>query len=668
MKSQALVHPKQGGWSRVEDDGYILHLDTPGDAALGFAASVMHGMDGYPRRLDPRWLYDGPGSDIYERITEQPEYYPMRTEDRLLAKNAGNIRDVVGDVAVVELGSGSSTKTRHILDAWTASGPTRYVPVDISSAAVGAACKQLAAAYPGLHIEGIASTYTRGVELVRDVGPRMVMFLGSTIGNLSPDETQGFLSMIADSLAPGDWFLLGVDLVKEVERLEAAYNDSAGYTAAFFHNLAARINSELGASIPTDAVRMVSYFNTDLSRVEMYLAFDRACELRVEPLKRTYRIAAGEMILAEISRKFHVEAVASNAARFDLSLEQRYVDEESPFAMLLFRRVASVPHPIPAEVRRLRQASTRLRELTTVLPGAAVDVDGCDFRALAASQERLLERIQSDPECWYDPPFQERPPPRPSRSPVGEMRYVPGGRSFMGADDGADFDGPRHPVELPAFCIGAAPVTNGEYLLFVLGGGYRDEALWSEEGLAALAAGLWVAPSHWVLRDGLWCARWFGRVVPLDPLRPVVMVSAWEAEAYARWVGKRLPSEAEWEKAAAWDAGIAMSRPWPWGDETAGPMTANLGLRVLEPTAVGSYPESRSFYGCHQMIGDVWEWTTSAADVYPGSGAPEKPGRILRGGSFATTTGVVSNTRREWADPSSRDRFSGFRLADCPAP
>jgi len=663
MKSRALVCPVQGGWSCVEEDGYILHLDTPGNAVLGFAASIVHGMDSDPRRLDPRWLYDGPGSDIYERITEQPEYYPTRTEDRILASNAEEIRATVGDIAVVELGSGSSTKTRHILDAWTSKGASRYVPIDISGDAVGAACKQLAVAYPDLHVEGIASTYSRGVELVSDLGPRMLMFLGSTIGNLSPDETQGFLEMISSSLAPGDWFLLGVDLVKETHRLEAAYNDNAGWTAAFFANLVARINSELGASLPGDAARMVSYFNTNLSRIEMYLAFDQECELRVEPLQRTFRIAAGEMILAEISRKFEVEAVASNAARFNLSLERRFVDAESPFAVLLFRRVAGGQDPVPEEDRRISQAKARLHELAEVLPDTAVDVDESSFMAIAASQERYLEAIQTCPDCRYAPPFQERPPPRPSRCPAGEMRYVPGGISWMGAED-AGFDGPRHQVDLPSYSIGAAPVTNGEYLLFVLEGGYDQRELWSDAGWLAKTEGGWVAPTHWVLRQGLWCADWFGRVVALDPLRPVVMVSGHEAMAYARWLGKRLPTEAEWEKAAAWDAGFATSRTWPWGESVAGPMSANLGMRVLEPTAVGSYPDARSFYGCHQMIGDVWEWTTSDADPYPGSEAASQEGKVLRGASFATATAAASTTRRETAAPAARGRFTGFRLAD----
>jgi L-histidine Nalpha-methyltransferase len=662
--SHPLVRPEQQGWRRVEEPGFLLHLDTPGNATLGFAASVLRGMEAYPRQFEPRWLYDSSGSEIYERITEQPEYYPTRTEDRLLARHADEIRSLVGDVAVVELGSGSSTKTRHILDAWVAQGPSRYVPIDISRAAVSDACSTLAEAYPTLQLEGIASTYARGVELIRDLGPRMVLFLGSTIGNMGPEETQTFLEMISDSLAPGDWFLLGVDLVKSTETLEAAYDDAAGWTASFFGNLAARINTELEATLPLEAVRMVSYYNVALSRVEMYLAFDEACELQVGPLKKRYRIAAGEQILAEISRKFEVENVASNAARFDLSLERRFVDEEHPFAVLLFQRVASAQTPIDGRTRQLRQARTRLRELVEVMPSseAAADVDWDDFLSMALAQERLLERIQADATIVYSPPFQERPPTRPMRSPVGEYCFVPGGQSWMGDDD-LDFDGPRHQVELAPYHIGSAPVTNGEYLMFVLGGGYQNRALWTEAGWKARVEGAWVAPAHWTLRQGLWRSSWFGHDLALDPLRPVLMVSAHEAEAYARWVGKRLPSEKEWEKAAAWDAGFAVSHRWPWGAAEAGPTRVNLGQRVMAATAVGSYPEFRSFYGCHQMIGDAWEWTSSAAIPYPGSSAQARPGRVLRGGSFASATASVGNARREASPPSTRTRFTGFRLA-----
>ena len=659
-----MVRPEQQGWSCVEESGFLLHLDTPGDATLGFAASVLRGMESYPRHFEPRWLYDSAGSEIYERITEQPEYYPTRTEDRLLARHATEIRALVGDVAVVELGSGSSTKTRHILDAWVAEGAARYVPIDISRMAVSEACADLAAAYPTVQLEGIASTYARGVELIRDVGPRMVMFLGSTIGNMGPEETQTFLTLISKSLAPGDWGGLGVDLVKPTETLEAAYDDAAGCTASFFGNLAARINTELGAALPLDAVRMVSYYNVALSRVEMYLAFDEACELQVGPLKKRYRIAAGEQILAEISRKFDVEDVSSNAARFDLSLEKRFVDEEYPFALLLFQKIASSTPSMDAGVRQLIQARTRLRELVDVMPTSGVDagVDWDDFLSMALAQERLLERIQADATVVYSPPFQERPPVRPVRSPVGEFCFVPGGRAWVGGEE-VDFDSPRHQVDLGAYHLGSTPVTNGEYLMFVLGGGYGNRSLWSDAGWEARVRGDWRAPAHWRLRQGLWRSIWFGQEQALDPLRPVVMVSAYEAEAYAQWVGKRLPTEQEWEKAAAWDAGIAVSHRWPWGDAKASPMRANLGQRVMAPTAVGSYSEFRSFYGCHQMIGDVWEWTASLAAPYPGSSAAPRPGHVLRGGSFATATASVGNARREAALPSARHRFTGFRLA-----
>jgi L-histidine N-alpha-methyltransferase len=600
----ALVNPPSTGWTRRDGDGWILHLDTPGDAVLAFAASIARGLERQPRELDCSWLYDALGSELYEQITEQPEYYPTRTEDSILAKYAPAIRERVGPATVVELGSGSSTKTRRLLDAWTAAGPSRYVPLDISPSAVEGACRDLADRYPELQLEGIASTYHRGLPLIAHDEPVLLLFLGSTIGNQEPDSLSQFFAMIADRLAPGDHLLLGADLVKDVAVLEAAYADEAGLTEQFIVNLFRRMNRELDAGVPLDGLEMVSYFNTDLARIEMHVRSRVPFEVNIGPLERRFRIAAGEMLLAEISRKFKVDDLSTEAARFGLSLEEVYTDDDAWFAVMLFERIAqSGAVPGPTEV---------------LWPEGAVEVCQREGRLPIGRQVPL--------------------PARPLGSPLGEWRTVP-------ACDAVLTDG--RGTQLAPYRIGAAPVTNREWLTFLLDEGYQKEELWDEAGWSWRTLHDVDAPSNWVYELGLWRCSWYGTTVALDPLRPVTHVSWWEARAFARWSAARLPSDDEWEVASSWDPGFGRCRQWPWGDAAPSARTANLGQVWFEPSPIGSFFRSRSPLGVHQCIGDVWEWTAEGH---------------LRGGSFATDTPVDCTTRRS-ADPGLRDAFTGVRLA-----
>ena len=195
IEQQIIRNP--GEWTTVAGDGYRLHVDTDEGDEISFAESVALTLAEPPRWLHCRWLYDEVGSALYERITEQPEYYPTRVEDRILDDVAGELRRVVGDAAIVELGSGSSTKTRRLLEAWMDEGHTHYVPIDISRAAVEQACVDLAAVYPGLTIEALAARYRRALPLIGGVSPLLLLFLGSTIGNFNDDEMDDFLRMVS---------------------------------------------------------------------------------------------------------------------------------------------------------------------------------------------------------------------------------------------------------------------------------------------------------------------------------------------------------------------------------------------------------------------------------------------------------------------------------------
>jgi len=327
------------GWENVAGAGYVLHVDHDQGGELPLADSVAHPLEDEPRWLHFRWLYDAEGSEIYERITEQPEYYLTRAEDRILADNADALRDLAGDVTLVELGSGSSTKTRRLLDAWTARGATRYVPIDISRSAIEQACRDLSRAYDNLVVEGLAARYSRALPLIGGVSPLMLLFLGSSVGNFDEDELDGFLDLVASSLRPGDKLLLGIDLVKDPEIIHAAYNDTAGWTRRFMINILARLNRELGTEIPLDRVQYDGVYATDLERVEMYLHFTDDVTITGEGLARPITIGAGESILVEISRKFHIDAMVDKLADFGFRFQQRFTDPDGFFAVLLLTRV-----------------------------------------------------------------------------------------------------------------------------------------------------------------------------------------------------------------------------------------------------------------------------------------------------------------------------------------
>ena len=258
-----------------------------------------------------------------------------------------------------------------------------------------------------------------------------------------------------------------------------------------------------------------------------------------------------------------------------------------------------------------------------------------------------------------------------------EMVVIPGGEFVMGTDDHAwalDNERGAHVMHLPGFLMDATPVTNEAYLRFVEDGGYEKEELWDPDGWRYIKQEYITAPKHWYQPEphSWWTAR-FGFDEPLKLAAPAVHVSWYEADAYARWIGKRLPTEAEWEKAASWDPGKGTKRLYPWGDEAPTPANANLDQLAFGAAEVGAYPEGASAYGVLGMIGDVWEWTASDFHAYPGFEAfPYKeysevffgPGyKVLRGGSWATRPAAIRSTFRNWDYPVRRQLFCGFRCA-----
>jgi iron(II)-dependent oxidoreductase len=253
---------------------------------------------------------------------------------------------------------------------------------------------------------------------------------------------------------------------------------------------------------------------------------------------------------------------------------------------------------------------------------------------------------------------------------------VPAGPFLMGTDAEAwayDNERPGHVVALPAFRIDTVPVTNRRYAEFVADGGYGDRRWWSEEGWAWRTKAALRHPQFWRDEgDGRWSRLRFGWREDLPPEEPVQHVCWYEADAFARWAGKRLPTEAEWEKAASW-APDGRKRRWPWGDGGPDPSRANLGQRHFRPAPAGAYPAGASGWGCQQMVGDVWEWTSSDFEPYPGFATFPYPEysevffgsgyKVLRGGSWATDPQAVRTTFRNWDFPIRRQIFAGFRCA-----
>jgi gamma-glutamyl hercynylcysteine S-oxide synthase len=288
--------------------------------------------------------------------------------------------------------------------------------------------------------------------------------------------------------------------------------------------------------------------------------------------------------------------------------------------------------------------------------------------------ETMLQTLQLMQGKGYRP---EAKVELPDGNPTDEMVHVPGGPFVMGTDDiswALDNERGAHEVEVADFHLDKTPLTNRAYLEFVEDGGYEREELWRSEGWAWIRDQRISAPKHWYQREPhSWWTQRFGFDEPLRMDAPLVHVSYYEAEAYARWAGKRLPTEAEWEKAASWDPETGTTRLFPWGDEPPTHERANLDQLAFGLAAVGAYPAGTSPFGALGMIGDVWEWTASDFAAYPGFESfpyreysevffgPDY--KVLRGGSWATRSHAIRNTFRNWDYPIRRQLFVGFRCA-----
>ncbi|MEV4333536.1 L-histidine N(alpha)-methyltransferase [Streptomyces sp. NPDC049597] len=313
---------------------FLLTRTLPEDATeADLRADVLHGLTRTPKVLPPKWFYDARGSELFEEITRLPEYYPTRAEREILAARAGEIAAATGARTLVELGSGSSEKTRFLLDALT--DLHTYVPVDVSESALTGAAKALLAERPGLDVHALVADFTRGLALPGTPGPRLVAFLGGTIGNLLPAERAVFLKSVRDLLSPGDSLLLGTDLVKDEDVLVRAYDDAAGVTAQFNKNVLAVIARELGADLDPADFDHVAVWDRDNEWIEMRLRARSALGVKIRALDLVVPFEAGEELRTEVSAKFRQAGVRSELAGAGMELTHWWTDEGGRFALSL---------------------------------------------------------------------------------------------------------------------------------------------------------------------------------------------------------------------------------------------------------------------------------------------------------------------------------------------
>ncbi len=308
------------------------------DAADALHHDVRIGLSAEAKWLPPKWFYDARGSELFEQITRLPEYYPTRTERELLRRCADEIAGWAPIGTLVELGSGSSEKTRLLLDALTASGSLqRFVPLDVSESALRGAMVAVAREYPGLAVHGVVGDFTQHLELLPtgQCGRRLVAFLGGTVGNLLPDERAEFLSALHTALDPGELLLLGTGLITDPAVMVPAYDDAAGVTAEFNRNVLHVLTRELGADFDVTAFDHLAVWNAPHQRIEMRLRACRAMTVRLPGVDMTVRFAHGEQMRTEVSGKFSRDSLSSELDATGFDLARWWTDPAERFVLSL---------------------------------------------------------------------------------------------------------------------------------------------------------------------------------------------------------------------------------------------------------------------------------------------------------------------------------------------
>ncbi len=326
--------------SRGADRDPLLRIDRYLEPTRrsSLADDVRRGLAQPQKSVPCKYFYDDRGSRLFDQICDLPEYYPTRTEDALLRQCADEIVALVRPSDVIELGSGASRKTRVLLDACTRGGaPLTYIPMDVSESMLRRSAVALRAAYPELRVHAIVGDYEQHLERIPSGRRRLLVFLGGTIGNFRREQAVVFVRAVRRQLSPGDFVLIGMDLVKPVDILNAAYNDAAGVTAEFNRNVLHVINRDLGGDFDPAAFAHLAFFNGEESQIEMHLRAEGEQQVRIAALDLQVSVAAGETIHTEISRKFSRAEALSLFAAARCRIERWYTPENQWFALALAR-------------------------------------------------------------------------------------------------------------------------------------------------------------------------------------------------------------------------------------------------------------------------------------------------------------------------------------------
>lgn len=304
--------------------------------AQALRTDVVTGLTAREKWLPPRWFYDARGGELFEQISQLPEYYPTRAEREILADRADQIAVLTRAATLIELGSGSSEKTRLLLDAFMQHNTLReFVPLDVSEPALREATSAIAIDYPQLRVRGVVADFTEQLSVPTCPRPKVIAFLGGTIGNLLPDERRKFLDSLHEKLLAGDWVLIGTDLVKDPDTLLRAYDDSTGVTAEFNRNVRGVLNQELGADFPLDAFTHRAVWNESNEWIEMRLRANRALRITLPAVNMQVVFRAGEELRTEVSAKFRHEGVLRELETAGFTMCRWWTDRSERFAVSL---------------------------------------------------------------------------------------------------------------------------------------------------------------------------------------------------------------------------------------------------------------------------------------------------------------------------------------------
>lgn len=341
LRLKTMMEAIQTGNEHIESSRLRWITFSSSEEFVDDGQDIIQGLSQTQKTLPCRYLYDDRGSELFEQITDLPEYYPTRTEQAILERYAIEIAQFTGACELVELGSGSSRKTRLLLEAYSQlNHQLHYCPIDVSAGILKTTALALLHQYPNLKLCGLAGTYEQALAQLppAELGNRMLIFLGSTLGNLNEDECNKFLTQIQQSLQPGEFFLLGIDLQKPVEIIEAAYNDAQGVTAEFNLNLLRHLNHRFQGNFNLDQFAHFAFYNSAKHQIEMHLRSLKAQTVSLNTLNYELTFWAGETIHTEISRKFHLPTLINNLETHALQPLHIWTDPKGWFGLLLCQR------------------------------------------------------------------------------------------------------------------------------------------------------------------------------------------------------------------------------------------------------------------------------------------------------------------------------------------